>query len=225
MKNILVINLKRFGDIICSANLINNLKNKYPRSKISLLVYECSVNATKVLPNIHEVYTINREEVLMYLKNKLFPDTVALQSFIDDLTGVKNERWDSIINYSNDKLSSILISYLNPEYFYGVKTNENNLIEYSNEWAVQFNEVLTSRDTVPVNVIESLHKTCDIEMEDKNNKLLSNQDFNKITYKNFNDLRKKYQTPETPHVSVVGIQVKTSSVKKDIPLDQMVDLI
>ena len=59
MKSILIVNLRRLGDIYTTSHLINSLTSS-SNCQISTLVYKESEAAAKTIKNITNVYTIDR---------------------------------------------------------------------------------------------------------------------------------------------------------------------
>ncbi|MEK6626630.1 MAG: hypothetical protein AABY86_16805 [Bdellovibrionota bacterium] len=72
MKRILIINLRRFGDIFYSAPVIGGLLEKYPTAEISYLTYQESVRAARVFSQLNNLFTIDREKIGILLKGGPF---------------------------------------------------------------------------------------------------------------------------------------------------------
>lgn len=70
MKNILIINLKRHGDIISTSHLIRTIRSNHNHAQISLLVYEEFKSSTKIISELDNVFTLNRKEIVSYKKIK-----------------------------------------------------------------------------------------------------------------------------------------------------------
>ena len=89
MNKVLVVNLKRFGDIYQTSHLINSISKNHPGAEISLLVYKQFKKAAKSLPNVTNVYTINKRKLESFYKNDLYNNGLAINEFNRSLIAVK----------------------------------------------------------------------------------------------------------------------------------------
>ena len=137
----LIINLRRFGDIMTSAHLVSVLKEREPSCEISFLVYEESARAAHILADVNKVYAIDRKRIGTLKENRLFSDAFALNTLTEVLGEVRKVEWKAVINTSNDIVGCHLLSYLTfdrPEIFKGLRFNKNFNAESSSIWATVF---------------------------------------------------------------------------------------
>ena len=152
MKNILIINLKRNGDILYMAHTINSIKHKYPDIKVSTLVFEEFKKSATLLRKIDRIFCINRKRIVSMLKNKIYSDHFAINELYSVLSSIDRLKWDCVFNYSNDKISSHLTSFLTNETqrkSTGVKIRPSGLVFSSNQWSELFNEFIVEHQQVP----------------------------------------------------------------------------
>jgi ADP-heptose:LPS heptosyltransferase len=228
MKNILIINLRRYGDIISCAHLINSIRQADPSNKVSLLIYEEFYRVTSILKQVENVYTINRKEILSLYSNDIFSDGHAVENFYTSLKNVQDRQWHQIINYSNDNVSCHLTSYLtsigSDIPYSGIKFTKDNLVAYSNQWAQIFNEIITTYPFTPIHFTDCYHyltgytyqKSCDV--------LAKSEDYETTVSNNFKQIRDGHRHIENG-IKIIGLQLKTSDTKKDIPYDTLLKLI
>lgn len=226
MDSILVVNLKRFGDIFSCSNIVASIKESYPDSKIDILVFNEFSKAANCLLNINDVHTINRKDIITLSKNELFSNAFALEKFYDLVSSLKNNNYTDIINYSNDKVSTYITSFLTYEEkkFHGIRFRKNHNIEFSNEWATIFNEVLTQFKHTPLNFIDNYAKIAKIKISNELGRIKSNSKYNQKAYENFNLIRKS-EAKNNIQLKLVGVQLKTSTKSKDIKLNTLVETI
>ena len=93
MKKILIINLRRLGDVYTTGHLINSL-TQHQNANISLMVYKESMQAARYLNNCVHTYNIDRQEIITLKTNKLFSDGFALEKIFTQLSEIKNQHWD-----------------------------------------------------------------------------------------------------------------------------------
>ncbi len=226
---ILIINLRRFGDIYASANLISSIKVEYPSARIEMLVYKESIKATRNIAHLDDVHFIDRERVVTFKTNDIYSDAFALDAFYQSISNIKMIKWSSVINYSNDIVSSYLTSYLtNGEEhidFIGIKYINNNVIAQSNSWASLFNNVLTRYKFIPMNFLDCYHEMVGVPFVKNSTKLIMNKNHNKQAKESIQKIKDVQTNGNTSNVKIVGIHLKSSRVDKDIGTDTVKELI
>lgn len=111
MKKILIINTKNYKDLIGHSMLLSKLSSQY---ELSLLNLNTQVNVELLFNCFSHIETINPDEFKSIYENKLFSNALLLDKFFSKISSFKNEQWDLVINFSNDKTSALLGSYLKP---------------------------------------------------------------------------------------------------------------
>lgn len=109
MKKILIINTKSDKDLLGHSALLASLSDQY---ELSLLNLQKETNVELLFNCFSHIETINAGEFKNIFENKLFSNALLLEKFYSKLNSFKKTRWDLIINFSNDKFSSLLGSYL-----------------------------------------------------------------------------------------------------------------
>ncbi len=224
MKNILIINLRRLGDVYTTGHLINSLSSE--GNHVSLLVYKESAQAAKNLKNISTLHVIDRKEIITLKTNKLFSDGFALEQLFLQLESIKEQKWDEIINYSNDLVGAYLCSYLrgSTDKVTGVHFNQERNVVTNNDWEILFNDVLPVVKYAPIHFVDCYHKMVGATLNKEGEKLLSDSEYNAIAFSNMNTIRKN-QTGSDRDAKIIGIQLKTADAAKDIPEETINELI
>ncbi len=217
MKSILIINLKKYGDIFYMAHTINSLKRKYPNSQISTLVFKESIQAAKLLKNINSIFSIDRKRVLSFLRKDIYNDSFSINDFSSTLNIINDKKWDVIFNHSNDTISSYITSFLtenNDRKFLGVKIGSFGNVEYSNHWAEIFNEFVVQNQQSPFPFAYCYAQMFSSFMRiDHDNFLLTNKKHDQVVEKHFSLLRDKRGKQK----KIIGMIVSASTSKKSIP--------
>ena len=228
MDKILLINLKKFGDIFQSAHLINSIKNLSPDTHIDILCFDESAKAARTLLGVNKVHTINRKKIISFYKNNIYSDGLAFNQIHETLETILDERYARIINYSNDTVSTYLSSYISnvtESEVFGIKFNSKNSVVHSNTHAIVLNDVLTTSVYTPLNFNDTYHFLCGLENNHSNGvKIKSNSAHDQTAATNFDRLRATKQ-PENGDVFVVGIQITSASETKNIPEGVLLDTI
>lgn len=224
----LIINLRRFGDIMTSAHLVSVLKEREPSCEISLLVYDESVRAANILADVTKVYSIDRKRIITLKENRIFSDAFALNGFTDALGEIRHISWTGIINTSNDLVGCHLLSYLTfdkPEISKGIRFNKSFNAESSGLWATAFNDVVTSYKHTPIHFVDCFLGMAEAWQENiPLARLHTSEEYEQTAQENFKKIREEL-SGTNGSVKIVAIQLKASTIEKDIPFNSLVELI
>ncbi|WP_127715303.1 glycosyltransferase family 9 protein [Halobacteriovorax sp. HLS] len=221
MKKVLLVNLRRFGDIYSCENLINSMV-KENGWDISLLVYKEFEKVALNLQGVTNVYTIDRKKIITLTKSNIFNDGYAIEEFYKDIKEFNTISWDQVINYSNDRVSTHLCTLLNSKEKLGLtfsKTMRNN---YSNDWEILFNDVLTELDFSPIHFNDIYHSMVGVKINKDGLKLKTSANHNENAFKNISFLRKGQDGKSK---KVIGLQLVTSEKSKNIPENILIETI
>lgn len=223
MKKILIINLRRLGDVFSTAHLINSM-TAGTLNQVSILTYKESSRASENLKNITNLFEIDRKGIITLKTNKLFSDGFAFEQLFNQLSEIKNQHWDQIINYSNDVVGAYLTSYLKDscKQVIGVHYNNNRNIVAQNEWELMFNDVLPVVKYAPLHFVDCYHKMTGTTLVKDGAKLNNNPSYNETAFNNINAVRRECGEANS---KIIGIQLKTADPAKDIPENILHDLV
>ncbi len=211
MKKVLIISLKKFGDVASTAHLVSSIKKESPSSEVTLLTFTESAKITSALSCIDHLVIINRARVLSLKSAPIFSDAYALNEFIRPIEELKSTHWDLIINHSNDSVSTYLASYLDAEKHSGIIFGADKIARHSSFWSKVFNEVITSQKQSSFNFTEVYHRDNKLTQNQQSNSLYSTAQNEEVVSHKFNELN------DGGNKRIVGIQLKSSSINKDIP--------
>lgn len=225
MKKVLIINLRRLGDVYSSAHLINSIA-ALGAAQVSVLVYQESAKAAKSLKNISRVFTINRKEIVTLKSNKLFSDVEAFTELFNELNEIKNQEWDQVINYSNDTVGTYLTSYIqnSTETISGIYYDSHHLTNINNNWTILFNDILTSLHLSPIHFVDCYHKISSTPFSHVGAKINTSPEHNEAARAQINAIRQDHDG-DGKNAKTIGIQLKTSSALKDLPTELVKDFI
>lgn len=124
VKILIIPQLTRIGDIVCSTPVFRAIKTKYPNSHISLLV---SSNASAIIKNNHRI-----DEVIIFEDYE--------ENFFELIKKIRESKFDFGISLSGTALSSLL-------FFFGlipnrmkITRNERPLAEIFTDWMCNIKE-------------------------------------------------------------------------------------
>lgn len=217
MSQVLLVNLRRFGDIFGLGHIIAGLNASRPGVKISLIVYKESLAAAKVLSGVHNIYTIDRKEIVTLKKNPIFNDGFALERVYQDLKDVKATRWSDIINTSNDTVAAHLCGYLrgSASKVTGMSYNSSGVVIPSSDWDEVYNSLLPTLAGSPIHITDCLHQMTATTAHADTEKVSLNTKHNETAFKNINHIRNQ----KGPYAKVIGVQLFASSTDKELSYD------
>lgn len=214
MSNILIVNLRRFGDIFGLGHVIAGYAATKPGAKISLLVYKESLPAAKVLAGVHNIYTVDRKEIITLKKNPIFNDGFALEKIYQDLKDIKAIRWSEIVNSSNDTVAAHLCGYLrgSTSKITGISYNSSGVAIPSSDWDEVFNSLMPALPNCPIHMTDCLHQMTATSINGDAEKVVLNNKHNETAFKNINHIR----TQKGPYAKVIGVQLFASTQDKEL---------
>lgn len=217
MKDTLIINLKRFGDIFAMSNLVDSMVASNNDTTISLLVFKEFLPAAKTIKNVSNIYTLDRKEILGYRHNPIFSDGFAFEAMFNQLQDAKKTTWDRVINYSNDPISAHLTSYLtsNSSQHTGIKISTQRNAIPSSEWDMVFNDVLTEYKHTPLNFVDCYHRMLNIPFNGEGIRVRTNTSHNEAAFKNISYI-KKQESLGNKEAKIVGVQLFASNEHKSL---------
>ncbi len=228
MKDVLIINLKRFGDIYQSAHLTNSIIKNDAMTRVSYLVFDEFKQAAECLNNIHKIFTIPRKQIITFYKNPIYSAGFGINELEKTLRPLIEIPWSNVINFSNDKVSTYLTSYITKSIhtsFTGIRFTEKQTIEYSDPWANVYNDIVTSYLPSPINIVDVVHLQSKLHYITEGEKIKTNPEHNETVFNNFKKLRESNRNREGYSNKIVGIQIKASVKSKDIPSKIIVQLL
>ena len=225
MKKILIVNLRRIGDVYTTGHLVNSLI-KSEESIISLLTYKETNVAAVNLKNISTVFQIDRKEIITLKTNKLFSDGFTLEQLFTQLQKIKMQKWDEIINYSSDLVGANICSYLkeSTKKTIGIHFNKSRQVITGSNWEILFNDVLPVIKFAPIHFVDCYHKMMGISVNKDGEKLTTSATHNSSAFNSICAMRKTF-APVGSISKVIGIQLNTSDPAKDLPEKKMIELL
>jgi ADP-heptose:LPS heptosyltransferase len=224
-KKILIVNLKRAGDIFSMGHTINGIKAT-DSTRVSVVVFGEFKTTTEILKGIEKTYCIDRKQIQTIFKNRIYNDAFALDQFHEQIAPILTEKWDQIVNYSNDlastNLSNFIAAHTGGEVI-GVSFNSEGNVQSSNLWSRVINDVLPGTGTTPISLGEAYLKLTNAAWVNDSNSVQTRSDNNENAFKNFQAIRAQF--PNHASVRLVGIQLKSSSETKDIPTEAIIGTI
>lgn len=222
MKNILVINFGKENEIITSSYLIGALKENNPHAHIHLLTYSAHVEFAKTLNGIHTIHTIDSDLIQNILKNPLYSDAFAVNSFMDIIAPIQSLEWEQVVNYSNDQVSSFLISAINAKEKSGTYINHYGVAQTDDKWSLYQNYVASGMSRAAIDKVTIRNHIVKAPFSYQSERFVNNPDYTMVASQNFSRIRAMKGTNQA---FVVGISLAAGFDGHQMTTEQYADLI
>jgi len=141
MKEILVLCLTRFGDLIQTTPLLRGLKKAHPDARITLAVLN---RFSGILPLIHgydRVFMFDKDEAARRISCDDEP-LAAFRHMDGFISLLEQEQYDLVVNLTCDRMSAYIVSALNAANVSGITSAGNGQRVISGMWATHLFSVL-----------------------------------------------------------------------------------
>ncbi len=175
MKNIIILNLTRMGDLIQSTALFKKIKLIYPESRVKLLISKEFADIAPFLPYVDEIKPIDVTELSEILKANNFDLTIdVLKALGDMFDGILQVNYDLAVNLSHDEFSVYFLYMLNSLKNIGISVNREGTIISNDEMIAYIFSAVKNRKVSVLNLVDLYERTI------KSNKTQYKQHVNKI---------------------------------------------
>ena len=163
MKEILIINLTRMGDLLQTTPLMAGLKSKYPDSNITLLVRTDFSEVCKGIPHIDNLIKFDisgYNKRILEGKHNLIENYKVLDSLVNS---INQKEYDLAVNITHSKISAILVSLLKTREVSGFSISPEGHRVIKHPWVRYFFNVIPNRDYNPFHIVDIYLKVGDVK--------------------------------------------------------------
>ena len=187
MKNIIILNLTRMGDLIQSTALFKKIKLTYPESHVKLLISTDFAEIAPFLPYVDEIKPIDVTGLSELLKANNFDLTLEVLRALDAmLDGILQVNYDLAVNLSHDEFSVYFLYILNSLKNIGISVTREGTIISNDEMIAYMFSAVKNRKVSVLNLVDIYERT-----------VKTNRDKNKIHVSNiYLDTEKTYGVPK-----------------------------
>lgn len=199
--------------------LITSIKKDRPISEVTLLVYKEVESAALLLRGVKRVIAVDRKKIIATKKSPLFTDSQSANEFFRIIDPISVIEWETIINFSSDKVGTYLSSYFNANEKIGLNINLDKSHGFNNTWSLMFNELASDKRNHYFNNLELQHEMNKVDWIASNNKIKINDKNSQAVLSKFTELRKAKTSEISGPINIVGIQLRAGTEKKSISLE------
>jgi ADP-heptose:LPS heptosyltransferase len=167
MKEILIINLTRMGDLLQTTPLMAGLKVKHPGSRITLLANTTFTEICKGIPFIDDLIVFDMKGYRNRLLEKQYT-LVENYRFLEALISqINRKEYDLTINVTHSPISAILTSFVRTKEIRGFTIDSEGHRIIKHPWMRYFFNVIPTRIYNPFHLVDMYLKIGDVMPEVK----------------------------------------------------------
>ncbi len=165
MKDVLIINLTRMGDLLQTTPAIVALKENFPDIRITLLVNTAFKEICEYLPFVDRY--IDMDEIAV-AKAAYYNKLIEGYKYIKKILNKINDRvYDLVINFTNSASSSIITTLINAKEVRGISIDRKGFILKEHPWVRYIFNVLPSRNVNPFHLCDMHVKAAGVTLYNK----------------------------------------------------------
>ncbi len=154
MKEALVINLTRMGDLIQTTPVICGLKERYPGVRVTLLVNSAFSEICGFIPFIDRLIVFDIRGLLRMLRDERDGIVKAYRYIEGLLAEVNDTAYDVAINFTHSTDSAVLMSLIRAREKRGVGIDEKGFSVKRHPWIRYFFNVIPGREYNPFHLCD-----------------------------------------------------------------------
>ncbi len=162
MRQILIINLTRMGDLLQTTPLMAGIKSKYPGSRISLLVNSAFTEVCRGIPCIDDLIEFDMKGYLvrrMEGKHSLVENYRILEALVNS---INNREYDLAVNVTHSSVSAVLVSLIRAKEVRGFTISSEGHRVIKHPWVRYFFNVIPNRNYNPFHIVDMYLKIGDV---------------------------------------------------------------
>ncbi len=167
MKEILIINLTRMGDLLQTTPLMAGFKEANPEVRITLLINSSFVGVCKGIPFIDELIVFDMHGFRDRLLNKEY-SVIENFRFIEDLINrINGKEYDLAMNLTHSRISALMISLVRTREKRGFTVDSEGHRVIKHPWLRYFFNVVPNREYNPFHLVDMYLKSGGVLAERK----------------------------------------------------------
>ncbi|MBI4687003.1 MAG: glycosyltransferase family 9 protein [Nitrospirae bacterium] len=153
IKEILIINLTRMGDLVQTTPMMAGLREKYPDIKITLLVNSAFTEICRYIPFPDRVFEMDIGRIIKDIESN---NLVECYKYIEEILDRINDRvYDITVNFTHSSDSAVLTSLINTREIRGLSlSNDGEGVVKRHPWMRYFFNVIPGRDYNPFHLCD-----------------------------------------------------------------------
>src|SRR3972149_2124898 len=145
MKNVLIINLTRMGDLVQTTPVMAGLKDAYPDVRITLLINSAFAEICNYIPFVDRLISFNMDGFIVGGLGE-FPGLVSKYRYMEEtLTEINSVEYDCVINFTHTAVSAAIMSLIRAKEFRGFIADNKGHSLIKHPWLRYFFNIIPGR--------------------------------------------------------------------------------
>jgi len=162
------------GDLIQTTPLIQGLKDKYPKARITLMVSSDFEDAVSLIPGVDDSIVFNLRQ---FKDSNDWEDEswVKIYRYIESkLNSIRDKDFDLLVNLSHSRFSALMVHYLKVQNVIGFHCSATGDRMTGHPWMQYFGTEPFNRNFNEFNLVEIFSRSAGIDMTGREIKVLEN---------------------------------------------------
>jgi len=154
VREIGILNLTRFGDLIQTTPVLTGLRKRYPEARLHLIIKSRFRPVASLLPGVDCIHEIDGDAIAQALSD---PEIDFLEAYglIRDTVGrLREERFDLLFNFTHSRSSAVLLSLLEPRQSVGFTLDRDGARRVDSPWLIHMSTLVRARRLIRLNLVD-----------------------------------------------------------------------
>lgn len=154
MKDIGVLNLTRFGDLIQTTPVLTSLRRRHPGARIHLIVKRRFRSVADMLPAVDEIHEVNGDALAEALSRPGIAFVDRFRTVREVVDRLAETHFDVLFNFTHSRASAVLLSLLDADRPIGFILDRNGQRRVDNPWLCHMATVVRARRLSHFNLVD-----------------------------------------------------------------------
>ncbi len=154
MRDIAILNLTRFGDLIQTTPVLKGLRKRYPDARLHLIIKHRFRAVPELLPELDQVHEIDGDHLAEVLSDPNYSFLERFKAVREIIRGLQQTRFDFVVNFTHSRSSAALLSLMNAEEMVGFQTDRIGQRIIEDPWLSHMSTLVKTRRLSRINLVD-----------------------------------------------------------------------
>jgi ADP-heptose:LPS heptosyltransferase len=154
MRDIGILNLTRFGDLIQTTPVLAGLRKHHPDARIHLIVKSRFRNAAEMLEGVDVIHEIDGDALAEIVSQPGLAFVDGFREVRKVIDGLSKLHFDRLLNFTHSRASAVLLSLLDADEIVGFALDRNGHRRVGSPWLSYLATLVRARKLARFNLVE-----------------------------------------------------------------------
>jgi ADP-heptose:LPS heptosyltransferase len=155
VREIGLLSLTRFGDLIQTSPITSGLRRRYPDARIHLIVKRRFKRVAEILPGVDVVHEIDGDALARALSSPDVPFVEPFRMARSIADGLAEIPFDLLFNFTHSRASAVLLSLLDARRTVGFKLDRSGTRRVDDGWLIHIGTLVRARRLIRLNLVDA----------------------------------------------------------------------